>query len=204
MQKPTYLALGVIATLGAMWAATACQCEAASKSVRPGFALAIHGGAGTLSPGEMTAEKAREYHVKLKEALEAGRTVLAGGGKSLDAVIAAITVLEDSPLFNAGKGAVFTSRGTNELDASIMDGKDRNAGAVAGITTVKNPILLAREVMDASPHVMLQGRGAEVFARERGVEIVEPSYFFTERRWQQLKDAGSNQDNKHRPDPHPG
>ena len=150
------------------------------------YAIAIHGGAGTITRQSMTAERERAYRAKLAEALEAGRNVLAAGGSALDAVEAAIVVMEDSPLFNAGKGAVFTADGRNELDASIMDGRTLNAGAVAAVTHVKNPIRLARLVMERSPHVLLAGDGAEVFAREVGAELVPATYFWTERRWQQL------------------
>ncbi|GIX17022.1 MAG: isoaspartyl peptidase/L-asparaginase [Rhodothalassiaceae bacterium] len=150
------------------------------------YAIAIHGGAGTITRQSMTAERERAYRAKLAEALEAGRNVLAAGGSALDAVEAAIVVMEDSPLFNAGKGAVFTADGRNELDASIMDGRTLNAGAVAAVTHVKNPIRLARLVMERSPHVLLAGDGAEAFAREVGAELVPATYFWTERRWQQL------------------
>ncbi|MEM9494055.1 MAG: isoaspartyl peptidase/L-asparaginase, partial [Myxococcota bacterium] len=159
-----------------------------SEAPRTGYALIIHGGAGTIERGDMSAEQEREYHAALRSALEAGRAVLAEGGTSLDAAVAAIVLMEESPLFNAGKGAVFTAAGKNELDASIMDGKTRNAGAVAGVTTVRSPIQLARVVMDKSPHVMLQGAGADAFAREHGLATVEPGYFRTERRWQQHRD----------------
>ena len=153
----------------------------------PEYALAIHGGAGTIKRETMSAELEKAYASTLLAALEAGEAVLADGGASLDAIIAAITLMEDSPLFNAGKGAVFTNAGTNELDASIMDGKTLQAGAVAGVKRVKNPILLARAVMDISRHVMLQGEGADIFAEENGLEMVEPEYFYTERRWKQLE-----------------
>lgn len=153
------------------------------------YALAIHGGAGTILKENMSAEKEAAYTAKLSEALAAGEKVLAEGGAATDAVIAVIQVMEASPLFNAGKGAVFTAEGKNEMDASIMDGSNLNAGAVAGVTNVKSPIALARAVMDNSPHVMLQGPGAETFAVEQGLEIVDPEYFYTERRWQQLQKA---------------
>ena len=153
------------------------------------WGLVMHGGAGTITPESMTAEREAEYTAKMTEAMEAGHAVLAGGGSSLDAVIATITILEDSPLFNSGKGAVFTADGSNSLDASIMDGATGNAGAIAGVTTIKNPIRLARLVMDSSFHVLLAGSGAEEFARLHDVETVDPEYFYTERRWQQLLDA---------------
>lgn len=124
------------------------------------FALAIHGGAGTLRPGEMKAERAAQYHAGLRRALEAGRDTLLAGGAALDAVTAAVVALEDDPLFNAGRGAVFTAAGTQEMDAAVMDGRERRAGAVAGIFGPKNPVLAARAVMEHSPHVLLVGEGA--------------------------------------------
>ena len=155
----------------------------------PRYAFAIHGGAGNILKANLSDEKEAAYLAKLAEALAAGEAVLAGGGTALDAVTSAITLMEDSPLFNAGKGAVFTAEGKNEMDSSIMDGATLNAGAVSGVTNVKNPILLARAVMEQSRHVMLQGKGAETFAAEAGLEIVDPEYFHTERRWQQLQKA---------------
>ena len=159
------------------------------------FGFVIHGGAGTIERSRMTPEREKAYRDKLTEALRAGFEVLNRGGACLDAVVAAITLLEDSPLFNAGKGAVFTNAGTNELDSSIMDGRTLKAGAVAGLKRVKNPILLARLVMEQSPHVLMTGEGAEAFATQKGVELVDPKYFYTEERWQQLqkaKDAEKN------------
>ena len=150
-------------------------------------AIAIHGGAGTILKSEMSAELEKAFLDKLGEALDAGHAVLLAGGNSLDAVVASVKVMEDSPLFNAGKGAVFTHEGVNELDAAIMDGSNLAAGAVAGVRTVKNPIELARKVMLDSPHVMLAGKGADEFAKTAGVELVDPKYFHTERRWQQLQ-----------------
>jgi beta-aspartyl-peptidase (threonine type) len=155
----------------------------------PRWGLVVHGGAGTIEPEMLAPERQAEYRATLEQALRAGHRVLAEGGASVDAVIAAIVILEDSPLFNAGKGAVFTHDGKNELDASIMDGSAQRAGAVAGVHRVKNPIVLARRVMDRSPHVMLIGDGAEEFAKAEGVELVDPSYFRTERRFQQLQRA---------------
>jgi beta-aspartyl-peptidase (threonine type) len=153
------------------------------------FGFVIHGGAGTIERSRMTPERERAYREKLTEALLAGHEVLKKGGGCLDAVVAAITLMEDSPLFNAGKGAVFTNAGTNELDTSIMDGRTLKAGAAAGLKHVKNPILLARLVMEQSPHVMMVGEGAEVFAKQKGLELVDPKYFYTEERWQQLQKA---------------
>lgn len=156
-------------------------------SAQKKYALVIHGGAGSLTPGRVSPEKERAYRQGLQNALNAGENILKAGGAATDAVEAAIKVLEDDSLFNAGKGAVFTSEGRNELDASIMDGKTLKAGAVAGITTVKNPITAARAVMDKSPHVMMAGKGAEQFAKEKGCIIVPPSYFRTEEQWNTLQ-----------------
>lgn len=151
------------------------------------FAIIIHGGAGTILKENMTSEMEEAYKEKLEEAIRVGYGILKNGGSSLDAVQKTINVMEDSPLFNAGKGAVFTNAGTNEHDASIMDGKTLNAGASAGTTNVKNPINLARAIMDNSPHVMLAGKGAETFAKEQGLELVDPSYFYTEQRFNALQ-----------------
>jgi beta-aspartyl-peptidase (threonine type) len=153
------------------------------------IAIAIHGGAGTIERKELGAEQEAAIRADLKRARNAGYAVLESGGEALDAVTAVITVLEDSPYFNAGKGAVFTAEGTNELDASIMDGANLRAGAVAGLTHIKNPILLARAVMERSVHVMMIGAGAETFAREVGMEFVDPGYFRTDARWQQYLKA---------------
>ena len=148
--------------------------------------LVIHGGAGTIRRANMSPEQEKAYHIALKRSLETGFDVLARGGKSLDAVVAAIIILEDSPLFNAGRGAVFTREGTNEHDASLMDGSDLAAGAVAAVTTVKNPISAAYAVMKQSEHVMLSGRGADEFAKNQGLEIVSPEYFIDSARYQQF------------------
>ncbi len=149
----------------------------------PSFGIVIHGGAGTIVEATMSPGEEEQYRAKLLEALNVGHTVLADGGTSLDAIERAINIMEDSPLFNAGKGAVFTAEGTNELDASIMDGKTLNAGAVAGVRNIKNPITAARLVMEQSTHVMMAGEGAEVFAQRHGIETVPEDYFFTRRRW---------------------
>ena len=158
----------------------------AAAQETPRWSFAIHGGAGVIERAGLTPEQDAAYRAALHRALEAGSAVLADGGTALDAVQAAIELMEDDPLFNAGRGAVFTAAGRNELDASIMDGSDMRAGSVAGVTTVKHPISLARAVMEKSPHVMMIGEGAEVFARSVGIETVSPSWFFTERRWGQL------------------
>jgi beta-aspartyl-peptidase (threonine type) len=157
--------------------------------------LVIHGGAGTIKRENMTPEKEKAYHAALSQALDSGYSVLERGGKSLEAVIAAIKVMENSPLFNAGKGAVFNSEGKNELDASIMDGSNLMAGAVAGVTTIKNPITAAYAVMTQSEHVMMIGDGAEKFAREQNLETVDPSYFFDSLRykqWIKVKEADTD------------
>lgn len=153
----------------------------------PDYALVIHGGAGTILKKNMTPEKEKEYIAALESALRAGEAILAKGGSSLDAVVAAIKIMEDSPLFNAGKGAVFSAAGTNELDASIMNGANLEAGAVAGVKRIKNPIELARLVMDKSGHVLLAGDGAETFAKDQGMSFVDPKYFFTQSRWDRLE-----------------
>ena len=151
------------------------------------FGLAIHGGAGTLPRAEMSTESEARYRAALAEALAAGFAVLERGGTSLEAVTRAVVALEDFPLFNAGRGAVFTHDGQNELDASIMEGATRKAGAVCGLAHVKNPIELARAVMEHSEYVMLSGAGAEEFALTRGIALVPRSYFYTEARWRQLE-----------------
>lgn len=169
-----------------------------NKSDTPQFSIVIHGGAGTILKKNMTPEKEAAYRQKLEEAIRVGYNILKEGGSSLDAVQKTINVMEDSPLFNSGKGAVFTHEGYNEHDASIMDGKTLNAGASAGTRIVRNPINLARAVMEDSPHVLLSGRGAEEFAKEEGLTIVDPSYFFTESRMNTLKRVieSENQKNK--------
>ncbi len=153
------------------------------------ISIAIHGGAGVISRATMTEENERAYRADLERALDAGYRILDGGGTSLDAVVAAVRILEDSPYFNAGRGAVFSNEGVNELDAAIMDGATRKAGAVAGLRHVRNPIELARLVMERSGHVLLAGAGAEEFALQQGITLVPGSYFHTERRWRQLEQA---------------
>lgn len=149
--------------------------------------LVIHGGAGTITRASMTPESEKQYREALEQSLRTGHAVLVKGGSSLDAVEASIRLMEDNPLFNAGKGAVFTHDGRNELDASIMEGKTKKAGSVAGVTIIRNPISAARAVMEKSEHVMMVGRGAELFATQMGLDIVDPSYFWTERRWKSLQ-----------------
>ena len=153
------------------------------------FALVIHGGAGTILKKNMTDEQEKAYREKLNEALSVGEKILKEGGSSMDAVTQTIMVMENSPLFNAGKGAVFTNEGINEMDASFMEGKTMNAGAVGGLTVIKNPILAARAVMEKSEHVLLTGNGAETFAKEQGIEVVDTKYFYTDRRWKSLERA---------------
>ena len=150
------------------------------------WAIVLHGGAGVIERATMDAKTEAAYRASLAQALDAGAQVLDRGGSSVDAVETAIKILEDDPLFNAGRGAVFTAEGKNELDAAIMDGSNLMAGSVAGVTRTRHPISLARAVMEKSPHVMLIGAGADAFAKQAGLEQVDPSFFFTERRWQSL------------------
>lgn len=170
--------------LAAVVCGSSCAVQAPD---RPEWALVIHAGSGALERSSMTRDQEAEYRAALARALETGAMMLRSGGRALDAVESVIRVMEDDPLFNAGRGAVFTAAGRNELDASIMDGATRRAGAVAGVTRTRHPITAARAVMEKSTHVMLSGEGADAFAREQQLEIVEPSFFFTERRWQQLE-----------------
>jgi beta-aspartyl-peptidase (threonine type) len=176
------------ATLAALKSAAVTPVAEAQVAKPATWSLAIHGGAGVIERGDLTPQKEAAYRASLNAALAAGSKILAAGGSSLDAVEAAIRVLEDDPLFNAGRGAVFTADGRNELDASIMDGSTRKAGAVAGVTRTRNPISLARAVMEKSPHVMLAREGADQFSVEQGLPQVDPAYFRTEQRWQQLLD----------------
>jgi len=155
----------------------------------PPVRLVIHGGAGEIRRDKLKPEREQAFMQVISQSLHAGYAVLAAGGSSIDAIIKAIVVMEDSSLFNAGRGAVFSHEGRNELDASIMDGAARMAGAVAAVTTIRNPIRAAHAVMTNSPHVLLIGQGAESFAAEQGLEIVEPSFFYTQHRWDQLQKA---------------
>jgi len=161
----------------------------AMPETRKAVGLVVHGGAGTIDRSQMTPEKERDYRGGIERALSAGHKILKDGGSSLDAAEAAVRVLEDDPNFNAGKGSDFTSAGTNELDAAIMDGKTLAAGTVAVLKHIKNPISLARLVMEKSKHVMMDGEGAEAFAKANGVELVDQKYFFTQRRWDALQKA---------------
>jgi len=169
--------------------------ENENSIIKKDWALVIHGGAGVITRDLMTAEQDSAYRIVLNEALETGKQILSEGGTAIEAVEKTIHVMENSPLFNAGKGAVFTHNGTNEMDAAIMDGSDLNAGSVAGITDIRNPISAARAVMEKSVHVMLSGTGASEFAVEQGLEQVDPSYFYTERRYSQLTEAINKEKN---------
>ncbi len=187
LKKGSLIAISIIAF--AILAGHSVGSQGREKAAeRSNFGIAIHGGAGVIVRQNLTPELEQEYRTKLTEAISAGYDVLRNNGKSLDAVEAAIRILEDSPLFNAGKGAVFTHEGTIELDASVMDGQTLKAGAIASVKHVKNPIGLARLVMERSPHVMLVGDGAEAFAKEQGITVVSQEYFFTEKRWKQLQE----------------
>ncbi|WP_193048987.1 isoaspartyl peptidase/L-asparaginase family protein [Pseudoalteromonas undina] len=178
------LLLGLIAT-----SLMGLSTQALSENTNTPFAIAIHGGAGTIEKSKFTADQEQAYRNKLTEAVEAGYKVLEQGGESLDAVTTAIEVLEQSPYFNAGRGAVYTYDGSHELDASIMDGRNRQAGAVSGIKHIESPIKLARLVMEKSVHVMLSGQGAEEFAKEQGISLVENNIFDTEYRYEALLKA---------------
>jgi beta-aspartyl-peptidase (threonine type) len=177
--------------LGALLTGAASM-SSADEAQAP-VAIAIHAGAGTMSRDEMSAQREQDVRHALESAVRAGHEILTAGGSSLDAVTAAVVLLEDTPYFNAGRGSVFNAEGKNEMDASIMDGSDLNAGAVAAVRLVRNPIVLARKVMDESAHVMLMGEGAAVFAREHGIEFADEEYFYTEYRWNQLQQARSSE-----------
>jgi beta-aspartyl-peptidase (threonine type) len=162
-----------------------CSCHDVTKPMKekPQYVLVVHGGAGVITRQSMDSLTEQSYRKAIDTVLTIGEKILAEGGTSLDAVETVVAWMEDNPLFNAGKGAVFTYEGRNEMDASIMNGKDLSAGAVGGVSHVKNPVKLARAVMEKSPHVLLAGKGAEEFARLNGIELVDTSYFFTQRRW---------------------
>lgn len=154
-----------------------------------GFVLAIHGGAGVTPRQDMTPEREAACHAALARVLHAGENVLKAGGSAIDAVTAAVSALEEEPLFNAGRGAVFTREGTHEMDAAIMDGRDRQAGAVAGISGVRNPVVLARAVMERTDHIMMIGDGATSIAHDAGLVFEDASYFYTQERWDSLQDT---------------
>jgi beta-aspartyl-peptidase (threonine type) len=183
MRKARRILICAVVATGLAALAASAQ---APKAEAHHWAIVVHGGAGVIERATMKPETEAAYRASMTKATEAGAKVLADGGSSVDAVVAAIRILEDDPLFNAGRGAVFTAEGKIELDSAIMDGSNLKAGAVAGVTRTRHPISLARAVMDKSPHVMLIGAGADAFAAQVGLEEVDPGYFFTERRWQSL------------------
>ncbi len=189
-------AIGVLLLLtSVVFPMTTLAQTAQSQTPRARTALVIHGGAGVIERASLSPETEREIHAALNRALDAGNAVLSNGGSALDAVEAAVVVLEESPLFNAGKGAVFNNRGEHELDASMMEGHTRRAGAVAGVATIRNPVKLARAVMEHSPHVMLMGAGAEAFADTRkDIERVPNTWFDTDTRRKQLEAAKARED----------
>jgi beta-aspartyl-peptidase (threonine type) len=181
-------ALSALALVGSAGAALAAPAKhAAATAAQPKWAIVIHGGAGVIERKDMDAKTEAAYRAAMAKVLEAGSDVLRKGGSAQDAVETVIRIMEDDPLFNAGRGAVFDASGRNSLDAAFMDGKTLKAGAVAGLYKTRHPITLARTVMEKSPHVMLIGDGAEQFSKEQGVEQVDPSFFFTERRWKALE-----------------
>jgi beta-aspartyl-peptidase (threonine type) len=180
-----YGLIGLIGLFGLCFSGSGAAAQT-SANQPPVWSFAIHGGAGVIERANLSPEQDAAYRAALTKALQAGGKVLENGGSALDAVQAAIQIMEDDPLFNAGRGAVFTAAGRNELDAAVMNGADLTAGAVAGLTTTRHPIAAARAVMELSPHVMLIGQGADAFAASVGLEQVAPSYFFTQRRWDQL------------------
>ncbi|MES2648417.1 MAG: isoaspartyl peptidase/L-asparaginase [Bacteroidota bacterium] len=179
------------------------SCCQTNGQINERYVLVIHGGAGTILQKNMTPEKETAYKEGLKAALEKGYAILKNNGSSLDAVTEAVKVLEDNPLFNAGKGAVFTNAGTNEMDAAIMDGRTKAAGSVAGVATIKNPVTAARAVMEKSEHVMLTGKGAEQFAAANNCTMVDPAYFFTQARWDALQKVKAEDSSKMEMDHNP-
>ncbi|MFC1732500.1 isoaspartyl peptidase/L-asparaginase family protein [candidate division KSB1 bacterium] len=172
-----FIVISMILIFGFSWE------RKANINEKPDYVVVIHGGAGSIYKGRYSEKQEKEYIVKLTEALLKGKEILENGGSSLDAVESVINILEDDPLFNAGKGAVFNEKGKNEMDASIMNGKTLEAGAVAGVHTIKNPVSAARKVMTHSKHVLLVGEGAEKFAESQGLQIEDPSYFFDQKKW---------------------
>lgn len=187
--------IGIWILFFALPALDGCQGVAQEPPVRQAYALVIHGGAGTILRENMDAEKEASYRAALQKALDTGGAILANGGTAMDAVEKTIQVMEDNPLFNSGTGAVLTNVGTAELDASFMDGATRDAGAVAGVKTIRSPIAAARKVMENSPHVMLAREGAERFAQEQGLETVENDFFITPARkaqWEAIQSKESD------------
>ena len=177
--KPYFSSLCIALMLGFVY------CQAFSQATTPKlkYTLVIHGGAGNIAPANLPHEKVLQFEAKLTDVLRHGDSILKAGGSCLDAVEACVRMMEDCPLFNAGKGSVFNADGYIEMDAAIMDGKTGKAGAVAGVTVIRNPITAARAVMEKTNHVLLSGKGADAFATEKGLEIVSPDYFFTQPRW---------------------
>ena len=169
-----------------------CDAQSSVTAAKPPYVLVVHGGAGSINKAGTPPEKEAMYKEVLNKALAAGEAILKKGGNAVDAVQAAITILENDSMFNAGKGAVLNNKGYTELDASIMEGSNLNAGSVAGVTTIKNPINAARLIMDKSPHVMLAGEGAEEFANENNCELVDADYFLTEQSRKRLEQAKKN------------
>lgn len=183
--KKTLIALGIIGLIN-----NSCmQNQSETKPIEGKFAIALHGGAGNVEKMNLTPEQQKQYLHVMDSALHVGYEFLKSGGTSVDAVEKVINILEDSPLFNAGKGSVFSHDGKNEMDAAIMDGKTMDAGALAGVTRIKNPISAAKLIMRKSNSIFLQGEGAESFVSEKGMTLVDPSYFFTQHRWDQLQEA---------------
>ena len=176
-----------VLTLAAAIATLMTSQAQAAPQPAPKWAIVVHGGAGVIERSQLTPEQEKAYRAAMTKVTEVGAKVLKDGGSAMDAIEATIHLLEDDPLFNAGRGAVFTAEGRNELDAAMMDGQSLRAGAVAGVTRTRHPISLARAVMEKSPHVMLIGAGADAFSKAQGLEQVDPSYFFTERRWKSLE-----------------
>jgi len=187
MKKFLFIILMVCISFSCNNSIDSASAEKTALEKQSEFAIIIHGGAGTILRGNLSKKKEKAYRDKLEEAIRTGYTILKNGGTSQLAVVKTIQVMEASPLFNAGKGAVFTHEETNELDASFMDGETLNAGAVAGVKNVKSPIELAVKIMTDSEHVMLSGKGASIFAKEKGLEMVDPAYFYTERRFKSLQ-----------------
>ena len=195
MRLTSLLCCTTILIFGGCYSTAPKQVKMIDES-RPSYAMAIHGGAGVITRDHLSEEQEEAYREALNTALDIGQRILSTGGSAIDAVVATVISMEDNPLFNAGKGAVFNHAGLNEMDASIMEGALLNAGAVGGVTNIRNPILAARAVLEKSEHVMLTGAGAERFARSEGVEQIESGYFHTERRWKALQELLKNDPNK--------